>query len=222
MANNIGSNNTFTGRGSFFYVYPEKIRLLGLSTSGHVGDANVAGEISLRNNVPLEMASSVVALPGQFVDGRDNILHATGRALTFQASTIWQVPRNSVWETASLVAEVGGNTLLATTKNAAAASPLKGRNNLLASVAFEPGWYQPIADVDLFVPLTLAYTFTKRDTVLMGMGDPRGGSASIGLKFNYANSVKGGLSYQHYLGAERDGYAWADRNFLVFNVNYSF
>lgn len=202
---------------SYYFVYPENIELFGLSTSGHVGDANVAGEMSIRNNMPLE--SNVVLFPGQSGDGRGNVQYATGRVLTFQASTIWQVPRSPLWETATLVAEAGGNTLLEVTKNEAVRDTTKGRTSLLTAISFEPGWYQLLPDVDVFVPLNLTYNFNKRDAVVIG--DPRGGSASVGLRFNYANSIKGGLSYTHYLGSDTNT-PWGDRNFVTLNVNYSF
>lgn len=202
---------------NYFFIYPQKIDLFGLSTSGHIGDANVAGEVSLRNNMPLE--SSVALLPGQLADGDKNAQYAKGRALTFQVSTIWQVPRSPLWETASLVAEAGGNTLLKVTDNPAARDTTKGRTSLLTAISFEPGWYQLLPDVDVYVPLNVTYNFNKRDAVVIG--DARGGSASVGLKFNYANSIKGGVSYTHYLGADTNT-PWGDRNFVTFNVNYSF
>lgn len=212
--------------GSYQFVYPQKIDVLGVSTSTHVGDANVAGEISVRNNMPLvSNAMALAVLPGMAADGRDNPLYAVGRTLHFQASTIWVVPRNSLWETASLVAEVGGNHLLNVTKNEAARDTNTSRTAFGAAISFEPGWYQVLPDVDVSLPINLAYNFNDKPSAIdpgfNGTGAARGGSLSVGLKFTYANGIKGGINYTRYLGSDTL-HPFGDRDFVTFNLNYSF
>jgi hypothetical protein len=209
----------FTPSG-YFFVYPQNIELFGVSTSGHVGDANVAGEISIRNNVPLVSSNSALSVPpGSPADGDRNPLYAVGRSLHFQVSTIWSVPRTALWDGGDLVAEVGGNTLLNVTKNEAARDPNTSRTSLLAAVSFEPTWYQVFPDIDLSLPLNLQYNFNKRTPVVIG--DARGGNLSIGLKFKYLQNIKGGLSYTHYVGPDSNT-PWGDRDFVTLNINYSF
>jgi hypothetical protein len=212
--------------GSYHFVYPQAIDVLGASTSTHVGDANVAGEISVRNNMPLvsnPMAMSL--LPGMTADAKDNPLYAVGRTLHYQASTIWVVPRTPLWEKAQLVAEVGGNTLLKVTRNEAARDTNTSRTTFGASLQFEPGWYQVMPDLDISVPLTLAYNFNKKpsavDPGFNGTGAARGGNLSVGLKFTYANGIKGGIYYTKFVGPDGKN-PFGDRDFIALNLNYSF
>lgn len=209
---------------NYFFVYPQNIEVIGVSTSTRVGDASVAGEISVRNNMPLVSNLGVVA-PGTVADGRDNPLYAVGRTLHFQASTIWVVPRTAMWETAALAAEAGGNYLMKVTKNDTSRNTETARTTAGLSVSFEPAWYQVLPDVDVSMPITLAYNFNDKPSAIdpgfNGTGAAHGGSMSVGLKFNYANGVKGGLNYSHYLGTVQDN-PYGDRDFITFNLNYSF
>ena len=211
---------------SYQFVYPQKIDVLGASTSTHVGDANVAGEISVRNNMPLvSNAMALSVMPGAAADGDSNPLYAVGRTLHYQASTIWVVPRSPLWETASLVAEVGGNHLLKVTKNAAARDTNTSRSAFGAAVSFEPGWYQVFPDVDMTLPINLAYNLNSKPSAIdpgfNGTGAAHGGSVSVGVKFTYANGIKGGINYTRYIGPEGKN-AFGDRDFVTLNLNYSF
>lgn len=219
----MGLGNTFTPS-NYFFVYPQNIELFGLSTSTHVGNANVAAEVSVRNNTPLtSLASALVVIPGvnDSADGRSNPLYAVGRSLHVQASTIWQVPRTSLWETATLVGEIGANTLLKTTRNAAARDTNTSRTALMLAAQFEPGWYQALPNVDISIPLTVSYNFNSKTPAVAGPGGARGGNLAIGVKFTYANNLKGGLTFTKYLGADNKN-AFADRDFVAFNLLYSF
>jgi hypothetical protein len=219
----LALDNTFTPA-NYFFVYPQNIELFGVSTSTHVGDANVAAEVSIRNNTPLtSLGSALVVIPGvnDSADGRDNPLYAIGRSLHVQASMIWQVPRTSLWETATLVGEVGANTLLKTTRNDAARDTNTSRTAVMLAAQFEPGWYQALPNVDISVPLTLSYNFNNKAPAVAGAGGARGGNLALGVKFTYANNLKGGLTFTKYLGAD-DKNAFGDRDFVAFNLLYSF
>ncbi|MES2262720.1 MAG: DUF1302 family protein [Pseudomonadota bacterium] len=216
--------NPVTGQiGTFNFIYPRKIELFGVSASTTVGDANVAGEISLRRNMPLISNSSALVLaPG--VDA-DHPLHAVGRTLHFQASTIWVVPRSPLWETGSLLAEVGGHHLLDVTSNASARDPLTGDTAFGARVVFEPKWYQVAPSLDVSVPIGLRYNFHKKrspiDPSFNGGEGPHGGQFNIGLNWSYATLWRGGLSLVRELGAASTN-NYKDRNFVVMNAQYTF
>lgn len=215
----------FVVPGSYYFTYPQQIEALGLSAATHVGDASAAGEISLRNNMPLVSDRSALVVPPGMQPGSGDPLYAVGRTLHYQASTIWVVPRNALWETANLVAEVGGNTLLSVTRNPDARDRNTSRTTFGMAVQFEPGWYQARPDLDISLPITLAYNFNKKasavDPGFNGTGAARGGSVSVGLKFTYSNAVKGALHYTKFLGSDANN-PLGDRDFLTFNLNYSF
>jgi len=207
---------------NYFFVYPQKIDVLGVSTSTLVGDANVAGEISVRNNMPLtSLNTALVALPGAAVDGDRNPLYAVGRSLHYQVSTLWTLPRLPLWDTATLVAEIGGNTLLKTTKNAAARNTDTARTSIGLGVGFEPTWYQALPGLNLSLPLNLAYYTNDKPAAVVNAAAGR--SVAVGLNFAYggANGVKGGINYTKQLGSDSSN-AFGDRDFVTLNVLYSF
>jgi len=208
---------------NYFFVYPQKIDLYGVSTSSHIGDASVAGEISVRNNTPLtSLATALVAFPGVPLDGVDNPVYAVGRSLHVQASTIWQLPRLPGFDAASLVGEIGGNTLLKTTRNDAARNTDTSRTEIKLGMTFEPTWYQALSDIDLSLPVTLMYNFNaKAPAVASTGGSARGGSLALALKFVYANSIKGAVQYTRQLGQDQNN-SFGDRDFVALNINYSF
>ena len=205
---------------NYFFAYPQNIELYGLSTSTHVGDANVAGEVSLRKNIPLtSLATALVALPGQAPDSARP--WATGDALQWQVSTLWTLPRVAAWDSATLVAEVGGITLLKTTANEAARDTSTSKSSLALGVNLEPTWYQVLPDVDLSTPIGLTYNFNDKKPAVDSFGAARGGSTTIGVKFVYANTIRGGLYYTKQLGEDSKN-AFGDRDFVALNLNYSF
>jgi hypothetical protein len=207
---------------NYFFVYPQKIDIFGVSTSTLVGDANVAGEISVRNNMPLtSLNTALVALPGSAVDGDANPLYAVGRSLHYQVSTLWTLPRLPMWDNATLVAEIGGNTLLKTTKNEAARNTDTARTSLGLGVSIEPTWYQVFPGLDLSVPLNVSYYTNDKPAAVVSAASGR--SVAVGLNFAYggAKGIKGGINYTKQLGGDGSN-AYADRDFATLNVLYSF
>lgn len=210
----------------YLFVYPEDIKLFGLSASTKVGDANVAGEISFRDNMPLVSdAANLVILDDQRVDGRHNPGYAVGQTIHAQVSTIWVLPRMPLWDTSQLTAELGANHLYKVTKN----DELRDKDNTVRTAAgfrgiFEPTWYQALPSIDLSSPITLGYNFTGRSAVDQGFnvtGAAHGGDVSVALNFKYLSNFRGGISYTKFLGDE-DNNAYHDRDFVMVNLAYSF
>jgi len=216
--------NPATGQlGTFHFLYPRNIQIFGASTSTTVGDANVAGEISLRTHMPLvSLGSALVLAPG--VDA-DHPLHAEGRTVHFQVSTIFVAPRSSWYDTGTLTAEFGGHHLIKTTKNPLARDPDTGNTALGLKAVFEPKWYQVTDSLDLSVPVGLGYNFNRKrspiDPSFNGGGGPHGGQFNVGVNFNYATVWRGGISAVRYVGAESTN-NYRDRNFIIMNAQYSF
>lgn len=209
--------------GTFHFIYPRKIEMLGISASTTVGDANVAGEASVRRNMPVVSSGSALVLgPGV---SADNPLHALGRTLHFQASSLWVVPRSALWETASLAAEVGGHHLLEVTRNKAARDPLTGNTAFGVRVVFEPKWYQVVPSLDVSMPIGLRYNLQKKrspiDPSFNGGEGPHGGQFNIGLNWAYNTTLRGGVSVVRELGAASTN-NYKDRDFVVLNAQYSF
>lgn len=209
----------------YFFVYPEDIEVFGLSLSTKLGDANVAGEISLRNNMPLVSNAQTVAVFGdEQTDGGSNPAYAVGQTLHAQVSTIWILPRTDLWDNAQLVGELGAHHLLKVTDNEERRDKDTVRTSAGFRVQFEPTWYQALPSIDLSAPVTLGYNFTGRSAIDPGFnitGAAHGGDVTVGLNFKYAGNLRGGLSYTHYLGDEEKN-PYHDRDFVLLNLAYSF
>lgn len=207
---------------SYYFVYPKNIKAYGVSASTSIGDANVAGEISFHDNVPLvSNASSLAVLPGQ---NPGSTLYAVGRTLNAQVSTIYVVPRTPLWDTANLMAEIGGNYLLSVTQNASARNLDTSRTTFGGRILFSPTWYQVYPALDLSLPVVLGYTFTGPsavDPAFNGTGAAHGGDFNIGVGFTYRKTLRGSLNYTRYIGSPANN-LFADRDFVALNMIYSF
>lgn len=211
--------NPVTGQlGTFNFVYPEDIRLYGMSFSTTVGDAGVAGEASVRQNNPLSSQGGVTI---------GNTAHA-------QVSMLYTLNRSPLWDNAQLATEVAWNRVTSVKENVASLDPLATRDAWGFRVLFEPTWYQVLPAFDLSMPINLGYSPKGRSAVAP-VGTNQGGDLTIGLNGEYAKQWRFGLSYTHYFGTEApmlDGsvgrynnlfqQSSSDRDFVAFTVQRTF
>lgn len=231
---NPGGPNPLTGQlGEYQLVYAEGIRAFGASFSTSVGDANVAGEVSVRRNTPLVSVSQ--ANPTGLGDNDGHALYAVGNSLHAQLSSLYSFNSNGIWDSASLAGEVAWHRRTSITKNAAALDPNSERDAWGLRMSFTPNFFQVYPGVDLSVPLGLGYNPKGRSSVISkfnnGVGD-KGGDVSIGLQLEYLQTWKAGLNYTHYIGgsdnfldsqnANTYGQPLKDRDFIAFTVQRSF
>lgn len=229
-----GGPNPLTGQlGEYQLVYAEGIRAFGASFSTSVGDANVAGEVSVRRNTPLVSVSQ--ANPTGLGDNDSHALYAVGNSLHAQLSSLYAFNSNGIWDSASLAGEVAWHRRTSITKNAAALDPNSERDAWGLRMSFTPNFFQVYPGVDLSVPLGLGYNPKGRSSVISkfnnGVGD-KGGDVSIGLQLEYLQTWKAGLNYTHYIGgsdnfldtqnANTYGQPLKDRDFIAFTVQRSF
>lgn len=198
--------------------YQEKyfggINLTGASFSTQLLGANVAGEVSYKDGVPMlvDVGGSPTATRGKALQGQLSAIYSVGP--TFLASS-----QTLLGEIAYLhvldVDPVMGFSKLSNTRN---------------SAAFQVGWsltYNNVFDGwDLTVPFTYAQQFSGNAAVagafgtLMGYGDKR---ASVGLTFKYLNNLELNLTYAAFIGgASIANRPLADRDYVALNAKYSF
>ncbi|RDK06357.1 DUF1302 domain-containing protein [Cupriavidus lacunae] len=190
------------------------INLTGASFSTQVLGANVAGEVSYKDGVPM------------LVDVAGSPTATRGKALQGQLSAIYSVGPTFLANSQTLLGEVAYLHVLSV-------DPVMGFSNLSNtrnSAAFQVGWsltYNNVFDGwDMTVPLTYAQQFSGQSAVagafgtLMGYGDKR---ASVGLTFKYLNNLELNLTYAAFIGgASIANRPLADRDYVAFNAKYSF
>ncbi|HGM5583157.1 TPA: DUF1302 domain-containing protein [Pseudomonas putida] len=232
-ANPLGPDIQTGQLGEYQLVYAEGIKAFGASFSTSVGDANVAGEVSVRRNTPLVSVSQ--ANPTGLGDNADHALYAVGNSLHAQLSTLYSFNGNGIWDSASLAGEVAWHRRTSITRNPQALDPNSERDAWGLRMTFTPNFFQVYPGLDLSLPLGLGYNPKGRSSVISkfnnGVGD-KGGDMSIGLQAEYLQTWKAGVNYTHYIGgsdnfldarnANTYGQPLKDRDFITFTVQRSF
>jgi len=203
---------------SFQDLYARGITAFGGSFSHTFGDANVAGEASIRNNMDLASShgadASALAPPGVIApnDNYRNPAYAVGRTAHVNLSTLWSVPRTPLWEEASFAGELAWNRVLSCQKNCTIYSyatntgvidPNSTRDAINFRGVFSPTYRQVVNGVDLSVPVGLGYAPKDSRSRALGAGaslPAGGGDVSIGVNGSYLDAWRFSMSYTHYLG----------------------
>ena len=189
--------------GDYVMVYGENIRTVGASFSTLVGETNVAGELSFRDNMPLVGSGITMILPGNTTaDGDDNAAFPKGRTMHLNLSAISVLGGSALWDGASFIGEFAYNRRLKVTDNADQLDPLATRDASAIQFVFTPEYFQVAPGLDLQVPIGLAYGLSGRSSV-NGVLFPseKGGNFSIGVKADYQKTWQAGLNYTRYFGS---------------------
>lgn len=224
--------NFATGQvGEYYWVYPEDIRALGASFSTSTEGFNIAGEASLRWNMPLVSSAQTVA-PGAVADNDDHALYAVGRTAHVNLNVIATFGPSFVSQEANLVGEIAWNRLLEVTKNRDALDPNATDDGVGMKLVYSPVYRQVVSGVDLSVPMGISYFPMGKSPVVAGFGQDKGGDMNIGVSATYREKVTLGLTYTHYYGPEDTTLdaqnhfnykqSLKDRDFLAFSVKSTF
>lgn len=192
-----------TGRlGDLELRYAENVKAFGASFSTVFGEANVAGEASVRTNAPL-VSDPQLVVPGTAADGRRNPLYAVGKTAHAQLSMIYLMSENAIWDGAEFLGELAWNRRLSVDKNPAAIDPNTTRDAWALRFILAPQYFQVIPGLDLSVPIGLGYNFGGRSSAVFKFngGTENAGDLSVGINFDYQKQIKGGLTFTHYLGS---------------------
>lgn len=228
-----GSLVTDIASNTFQYAYHEGIRAFGASASHTFGPVNVAGEVSLRNNMPL---SSTQAPPfASLANNSDNPLYAVGKTGHAQVSAMASFGRALFWNESSLLAELAWNRLLSITKNPAAIDPGHTRDAASVRVVYEPTLRQLISGMDLGIPMGWGMDIQGRSaSTNWALGT---GSFNIGLNAVYLDTWRAAVNYNRFIGAAAPllgttpGYLgptqnnkqfWKDRDYISLSLRRTF
>lgn len=237
-----GTNPTFPKIGEYALAYHEGVQAYGVSASTHVGDVNVALELSARRNQ--DLVSSPVNLPAvgkPDADNDRNPAYAVGDTLHGNLSAVYVFgPRAGLWDGGALVGEIGWNRVTAVTSNRAALDPNATRDAVALRFVFEPQYFQVLPGLDLSIPVGVGYNPYGRSRALTNFngGVERGGDLTVGVNANYLNAWRFGLSYTGFWGPRgswltpvngapvdakiSNKNSLADRNFIAFSAQRSF
>ncbi len=202
--------------GRYGLLYPRGIGVFGGSFSSFAGDSNVAGEISVRTNMPL--VSSLPPFSGVLADAA--LPYAKGTTLHAQISSQTTLPPQFLWQGATLQAEITGNAVLAVTRDPAAAANGRQASAAAARFVFTPQYFQVLPRLDITLPVGLAYDVIGSSAVLADQ-TAHAGNAEIGVDATWRTVWTAALTYTHFLGSPARQ-PLADRDFVVLAVSRSF
>ncbi|WP_207779398.1 DUF1302 domain-containing protein [Zavarzinia aquatilis] len=190
--------------GDYLQVFGEDIFTVGASASTLIGDTNVAGEISFRDNMPLVASGNAVIIPGNTTaDGGDNAAFPVGRTLHANVSAISVFNESALWQGASIIGEFAYNNRLSIDKNADQLDPLATKDAGALQFIFTPEYFQVLPGVDLQVPIGVSYGLFGRSSVSGVLFPSEGGGViSLGVKADYQKTWQASLSFAHYYGSE--------------------
>ena len=211
-------------------AFPSGIQLYGASLSTYAGNANVAGEISLHRNAPLDATpnfTSVGSLGSGYGGGtpayaalQQMKLSAAsgisrGSTLNAQASVQAQLPPGHVADGIAIEAELAGNELLTATL------PV-GRTRFAAGVraVLTPQYFHVLQGLDLSVPVGFGLGLAGRSS-LAASQNAGTGFVSVGMTATFHVVWQCAASFTHFIGGAGTQLL-ADRDFGELSVTRSF
>ena len=217
-------NPTAGQLGQYYLVYPENIRTFGGSATTTVGEANIAGELSIRRNTPLA-SKPLTVTAAQPADNNGNPAYAVGNSAHAQASVVWTLGPTFIAKSALLLAEAAWNRVTSTTRNAQNRDPNATDDAVALRMVFEPVYRQVFPGVDVTVPVGMSYSPRGRSSVVGAFAVDKGGDINFGLTATYLETWRATLALTHFYGrVAPTGYVQnlGDRDFIAFTVRTTF
>lgn len=202
------------GVGYYRAVYPGGARLYGASISTVVAEATLAGEVSLRRNVPLmlppaSLRPDAMAPYSGFVRG--SVVHG-------QMSVSSPIGRAAFWDSADISAEAAFDQVI---DNDPVDTDRPWRH--LASrlrLLVEPRYFRVLPNVDITLPVGIGYNLSGR-SLSYRVQNAGGGDMQIGVAATYDSTWKTSLTLTRYLGSPREQWL-TDRDHWSFNLERTF
>jgi len=213
--------------GKYYLVYPRDIWIEGTSLSTTVGPANVAGEISFRQHMPLVTGANI-SLPTNPGNANNDPLYPTGDTYAAQVSALYNSPGIPLDPGGiAFDGEVGMNHVLDVTANKAALTSTPHRSPTAAQLqmVITPNYYDVIPNLQLGFPIGFAYDFYGRSEVDSTENNGTG-SVNFGVTATYDVTWIASVTYNDEIGAPNPALqgepSVADRNYVLLNLQHSF
>ena len=220
--------------GTYHLAFPQGIQIYGVSGSTYLGNANVAGEISVHRNTPLDVTPGLDAassLGSGYVGGfvyseypwqvanpaqsHGNTSTIRGTTVNAQISMQTQLAPNRFADGTSLQAELASNQLVSY-----ATPPDRTRFALAVRAVITPQYFQVVPGLDLSVPVGFGLGLVGRSSVDASQ-NAGAGFVSIGLNATYHVVWEASVSFTHFIGSPRIQ-PLADRDFVTISLTRTF
>lgn len=220
------------------WQYHEGTRAYGISATKTVGEWNIGGEVSMRDNQPLASnPATTITLPNGTVlvggfDNNHNPGYAVGRTLHANLNWIASLGPSWLYREATFTGEIAWNRRMSITAGEGFANPLANRDAAAIRVLFTPTYRQVLDGLDVSFPIGTSYTAGRSSALGAAFGPNKGGDINIGVQGTYLQRWNIGLSYVHYYGPAgttldanqqvQFKQALKDRDFISLSVSTTF
>jgi hypothetical protein len=220
--------------GSWFFQFPKNVKTVGVSATRSIGEFNVSGEASVRDDMPLRNANMFYG----FFPGEPQPRFATGRTAHLNLSTLATFGPSFIARESGLVAEIAWNRVLHKDDPDARLDAGRTRDATAVQLIFSGSYRQVLPGLDIVVPLGLRYTLDGSSAVTAW--DSKGnGTANIGVEGNYLGAWQFAFTYTHFIGKAvpfvdfspvlsggvpigGKGNSLADRNYMALSLRRTF
>jgi len=195
---------------SYFLRYPEDIKLYGFSIGTEIADINFGTEISYRQDLPVAVIDPANLLGFSYREA--DVMQA-------QVSFVYILGPGpgSVWENATLLGEVGFNSISGIDDSELEKDDFAWGGTVQMTCSY---FSVILPKLDLNVPVS--YKFNPSGTSpVVGTFTEGADSVSLGLDFTYDALYKFGLKYTAFIGSDAENNK-KDRDFIGFNFTYTF
>ena len=203
--------------GTYQTAYGDDIRIFGVSLAKQLAGMSFAGELSYRQNMPLQSnlvnvvpAPLVPTLPGSIATTAipaEGTPGAVGNTYHGLVNVLNILPRTAFFDTATIAAELTWMHWAKVTQNFAV---FKGnpaytgidrvtKDYLGLAVNFTPTWFQVLPGVDVQMPLTWSQGLYGNAAVQLG-GNKNTGTFSAGVAADIYQRHRVTLAYNGYFG----------------------
>ena len=221
---------------AYHLAFPTGIQVYGASLSTYVGDANVAGEISLHHNAPLDVTAGLGAASslgsgydggivanqygyvwqrGYPATGLAGTSATRGTTVNAQVSAQAQFAPNRFNDGATLQVELASNQLVSDVVPAG-----RTRFALAARAVFTPQYFQVRPGLDLTLPVGFGLGLVGRSSV-DGSQNAGAGFISIGVNATFHVVWVAAITYTHFIGGPASQ-PLADRDFALVSISRTF
>jgi hypothetical protein len=209
--------------GEYRLVYPRDIQLYGASVSTTLGDANVAGEISGRRNMPLVGGFTAVPASVTTPQGNAGAFYPVGSTVAGQASVLYISPGipgdpGGV----SVTGEVELDHVISVDKNKDELATGRQATAGAAEVILQPTYYDVLPSLEIDFPIGLTYDYLGNSEMDQSIQHGTG-NITFGIKATYQTTWIATLTYKDYFGKPNTSYnGLADRGYLSLQLQHSF
>jgi len=221
---------------AYHLAFPTGIQVYGASLSTYLGDANVAGEISVHHNTPLDSTAGLGAasslgsgyaggiVADQYTYGGQAANPASspgstsatrGTTINAQISAQAQIAPNRFMDGATWQIELASNQLVTDV-----VPPGRTRFALAMRAVFTPQFFHVLPGLDLTVPVGFGLGLVGRSSVDASQ-NAGAGFVTVGLNATFRVVWVGAITYTHFIGGV-GSQPLADRDFALVSLTRTF